>query len=204
MSDVNQESMQPGQLELDALRFVTGEMGIDEQKRFEDRLASEPGVATLLSRVLELDAVVASGEAEPLTASVRVTPAPTTQSRSSAGAALPIVVAVAACLVLAVAIAPKTTPTQSKNANAVAQTGPEDSAVVDLRGSAQPELIENWLQAADIARLDPLVDEPGDDDTIELAMLEPAGVLDADSVEVVPDWLLDAVNNGETLEVGIE
>ncbi len=203
MSDVNQESKQPGQLELDAFRFATGEMEIDEQRQFEDRLASEPGVAAVLSQVLELDAALASFEFEPLAATVRVTPASTAHCGSSTSAALPIAVAAVACLVLAVAIGLKTTPTRSTKANAVAQTVPERFGTTDVKASTQPDLIENWLQAADIALLDPLVAEP-EDDAIELAMVDPTEAIDADSDEVVPDWLLDAVNDNGTLEVGIE
>ena len=74
MSNVNHESNEPGQLELDAFRFIAGEMGVDEQTLFEDRLANEPGVAEVLSQVLEIDAaVVASFEPQPVAVpSVRV------------------------------------------------------------------------------------------------------------------------------------
>ena len=111
MSNVNHESNEPGQLELDAFRFIAGEMGVEEQKLFEDRLANEPGVAEVLSQVLEIDAAVVAVRSNRSLWRLHLSeikPRRVAEPTSSAQCSfcLPMVVALAACVLLAIAIAP--------------------------------------------------------------------------------------------------
>ena len=106
-----------------------------------------------------------------------------------------MVVALAACVLLAIAIAPNTGSTDSETVAATDN--------VSVPSEEPVELVENWLEVANIGSFDPLLDDTEEDDVIELAMLDPAEALDADS-DVVPDWMFDAVQRENSLEAGIE
>lgn len=175
MSDRDQNQL--GEMELEAFRFLSGEMTADEQSHFEDRLASEPQLAIALSKVIELDRAVEQACATGLASALKLTVQRAPQhTASKQPAALAVVAAIAACIMAAVLVAPRNSPTTN---DLVAANGPVETETA-------PEFVDQWLDSItqDTTEFADL-SEPGSE-PIELAML------DIDGEEEVPDWMFVA------------
>lgn len=173
-----------GELELQAFRFVSGEMTLEEQSIFEERLATNSVVAIAVSQVIELEAVVSQlpvdnvEAVKPVSVSVPVRTVPESTRRS----AIPVVAAVSACLLVAMLLMPA-----DDSSNEAA--GP---VVVEQRS----ELIDNWLEAVEVLPVEPAFSE-FEEDGMELAMLDSSDTTTDSSDEIVPGWMFAAFQDEE-------
>ena len=170
-------------------RFVSGEMNLEEQTLFEERLTSEPQLALVLANVIELEQAVAHHHnntmGEPATVVGKVE-RPTSPATNGWRSAFAILAAIAACLVAAILVVPIST-----GSSEIAASTPADT---------EPEFVDQWLET--IADNESAFAE-SEVEPIELAMLDPIDALDAETEEVVPDWMFaafDESGSGVTVE----
>ena len=172
-------------LEWNAFRFISGEMTDDEQAAFEVQLGDNPAAALAVSRVLQLGGAIELASSRP---TVVVTPSNKVPSQAESGRSSIVVAASLAACVLVVSLLLPASKTKTPNTN-VAQT------------SQPAEVIDTWLDVEPLqVTLEPI--DAGEDEGMELAMLEPVD-LDA-SDEVVPDWMYAAFQDEDANGVSFE
>lgn len=182
-----------GTAELEAFRFLAGEMTADEESRFERRLAEEPQLALVLSEVIELEQAVSEATPEPSVVVRRADPARRVAAKGSRQSVFPVLAAIAACVVVAVVVAPRALQTRS---NSVTAVEPIDAEVA-------VEFVDQWLESAVDVSYFASFTEP-EDEPVELAMLDPVDAAELGSTDVVPDWMYVAFEEAETTGVTVE
>ena len=186
---LNKNQNGPEDVELDALRalrtlrFLSGEMTPEEQSLFEERLATNAALASLLSEVIELESAIESVAVFPVaTPEVQITPAPAAVAPSTNRSVFPVLAAIAACVLVAVLVVPTTAPT---NSHAVVEN---DAPVEHIQST---EFVDQWLDAVTASETEFVELTEPEDEPIELAMLS-SGEVNAESEDIVPSWMLSA------------
>ncbi|MFK7821673.1 MAG: hypothetical protein AB8G99_23375 [Planctomycetaceae bacterium] len=173
MSNSKKQSFEPGAIELDAFRFLSGEMNADEQSRFESLLVEQPDAAAVLSQVIQMEAAL-SHLPLPHLAQPALTIAHDSEHSTRVASErswLSVVAAIAACLVVSVLLVRNSD--ESNEAQPVVSVG-------------EPQVIENWLDVAELLPAEPLFVE---EEPIELAMLTVEDVPMEEPDEIVPGWM---------------
>ncbi len=186
---LNEKEHIPGTAELEAIRFVSGEMTADEQARFEHRLEKEPSLAFVLSEVIELESVIESGYST--TAAVHPRRQQTDSNVGERRSTVPVLLAIAACVVVAMLVGPNAIPPHS--VEVAATNNPIETE------NPPAEFVDQWLNAITETNLNVPDEEP-----IEVAMLDPIDVLESGSGELVPDWMYVAFEDEQTTGVTVE